>query len=198
MKTRIFNTVLLVTAMTTFLSFDLPNGWFVAGLDPENYEIGLAKNAGYEGKNSASIKSLLENSDGFGTLMQLCSPEKYFGKQIKMTGYIKSENVKGWAGFWLRVDGHEKGEVLSFDNMQDRAVSGTSEWKKYEILLPVPSDAYRIAFGALLSGTGQIWFDDITFEVVDNSDNPAAVEKSDKTTNKDAVTNDPANLNFEE
>ena len=51
--------------------------------------------------------------------MQTCDAGDYLGKRIKMTGYIKSENVTDWAGMWFRVDSKTEYEILSFDNMQD-------------------------------------------------------------------------------
>ncbi len=53
-----------------------------------------------------------------------------------------------------------------FDNMGNRAVKGTSEWKKYEITLDVPENAVNIGFGAFVAGKGQAWVDDFLFEVV--------------------------------
>ena len=37
-----------------------------------------------------------------------------------MSGYVKSENVKSWAGFWMRVD-YYNARVLAFDNMEKEA-----------------------------------------------------------------------------
>ena len=202
MKTRIFKTTVLLFIAAILLSFDLPNGWHLSGSNPENYEMGIAKGEGMDGKNAATIKSKGEVSNNeFGTLMQMCSPKKYLGKQIKMTGYVRSENVEDWAGLWLRVDGAGTDEILSFDNMQNRGITGTTEWKKYEIILPVPANASRLAYGALMGGTGQIWFDNFTFEVVDNSDNPPMPEssnRSDHSNNKETVTSEPVNLDFEQ
>ncbi|MEO8211101.1 MAG: hypothetical protein ABI840_11130 [bacterium] len=199
MKTSIFKRALIVLAALTLFSFDTPNGWHKAGSNPENYEMEIVKAAGNDGKKAATIKSI-EAIEGFGTLMQTCSPDKYKGKQIKMTGYVKSENVTDWAGLWLRVDQPGTRQPLSFDNMYDRAIKGTTEWKKYEILLDVPANASRIAYGALLAGPGQIWFDNIKFELVDNADNPPEPDKSvsSDTYNKtETVTDEPANLDFE-
>jgi hypothetical protein len=33
----------------------------------------------------------------------------------------------------------------------------------------VPQEATSISYGVLLSGTGQIWFKDVNFEIVDDS-----------------------------
>jgi hypothetical protein len=57
---------------------------------------------------------------------------------------------------------------LSFDNMQDRPVTGTSDWTRCEIVLDVPEESGTLNFGALISGTGKIWFDNISFEILDN------------------------------
>ncbi len=56
--------------------------------------------------------------------------------------------------------------ALAFDNMKDRPIKGTTEWRKYEVVLDVPEEAEDIFFGFLLHGTGRAWVDDITFDVV--------------------------------
>ena len=50
--------------------------------------------------------------------------------------------------------------------MQQRAIKGTTDWTRYEIVLDVPDEAQRLAFGILLAGGGQVWMDDLKFEVV--------------------------------
>jgi hypothetical protein len=98
--------------------------------------------------------------------MQTCKAGEFAGKKIKMSGSVKTANVIDWAGLWLRVDQAGSSQPLAFDNMQDRSIKGNTDWKQYEIVLEVPSNASNIAFGALLSGTGQLWFDNVTFTVV--------------------------------
>ena len=169
--------VLLITAMGVLLSFDLPIGWIKRGSDPDKYEMGIEKGVGQNSKNAATIKSIEKKIDGFGTLMQTCLPGKYLSKRVKMTGYMKSKDVLGWASFWMRVDRSDttlQGDsvlrkTVSFDNMEDRSIKGTTDWKKYEIVLDVPTNASRISFGGMLIGTGQICFDNLNFEIFDNS-----------------------------
>lgn len=203
MKTLIFS--LAVIALFTFVSFtgststksinpsfDLPNGWFIAGNNPNSYKMGIDKTMGKDGKNAATIKSAKKKIKGFGTLMQMCKADKYKGKKVKMSGSMKSENVKDWAGFWLRVDG-ASGECLAFDNMQDRSVKKTTDWTNYEITLNVSEGASNLAYGALLSGTGQIWFDNITFEIVGNAEKTTDTKDNSKT----GMLEEPMNLDFE-
>ena len=50
--------------------------------------------------------------------------------------------------------------------MEDRAIRGTSDWTRYEVILPVFEDSQMIVFGVLLCGTGQLWLRDIHIDVV--------------------------------
>ncbi len=189
-----FLTILgLILLSLALWSFDLPSGWFHAGSKPKSYNMGIDKGKGQDGKNAATIKSIDEKINGFGTLMQQCKPDKYLGKRIKMTGYVKSENVTNWAGLWMRVDQTDSRQPLAFDNMGDRPIKGTTDWTKYEIILDVPNHASIIAYGALLDGTGQIWFDQITFEIL--SDFSPSTGSS--TIKKTPTVDEPTNLNFE-
>ncbi|MEX0965958.1 MAG: hypothetical protein WD077_01875 [Bacteroidia bacterium] len=191
MTKKILRSALLVGTTVALLSFDLPTGWFKAGDQPKSYEMGTDKGAGQDGKNAATIKSIDKSIKGFGTLMQNCLPGKYLGKRVRMSGLMKSKDVTEWAGFWFRVDQVNSQGALSFDNMQDRAIKGTTDWKKYEIVLDVPTKASNLAYGALLSGTGQIWFSNLKFEVVDNT-----VPTTDNGKNNMPLS-EPTNLDFE-
>ncbi len=193
MTTKILKNVLIVLATATLFSFDLPNGWHKAGSDPECYDMGIDIGAGQDGKNAATLKSI-KKTRGFGTIMQSCLADKYHGKRLKMTGYVKSLDVKGWAGLWLRIDATNlNGKTLGFDNMSDRSIRKTTDWKKYEIIMDVPSNAYNLAYGALLVGQGQIWFSNINFEIV--ADTVALTSKDCIVCSK--ILNEPANLSFE-
>ena len=198
--------ILLVGALFFFLissgkqpvSHGLPEGWFVAGNQPKCYKIGTDSSITKSGDYSAIIKSLDSNIEGFGTLMQKCSPSKFSGKRIRMSGYIKSENVTKLAGLWVRVDVGKT--VVSFDNMHDRSVTGTTDWKKYEIILDVPTNATMISYGALLAGTGQIWFDNLTFEIVDKTIETTGISKECNIQDEkepEGLITEPTNLDFE-
>jgi hypothetical protein len=159
----------LVAAACLFFGFRPDTqikGWFLAGSQKDAYKIGLEKNT--ERNSEVAYLKSISKAKGFGTIMQNFIPDDYLGKRVKLTAYIKSRDVKSWAGMWFRVDG-EKGKVLSFDNMQDRPIKGTTDWKQYQIVLNVPKNAKGIAYGVLLAGTGTVWMDDFTFEIVGES-----------------------------
>jgi hypothetical protein len=103
-------------------------------------------------------------ASNFGTLMQEFKADQFRGKRLRLTGYVKTQGVSEWAGLWVRVDGLERSS-LAFDNMQDRKIEGTTDWKAYSIVLDIPDDAAVVAFGVLLAGKGQVWVDDLVFDV---------------------------------
>ncbi len=166
------------------------DGWFKAGSERDSYNIGLDKKIFKSGASSAFLESTEKDIDGFGTLMQTCLADEYLSKRIKMTAYIKAQGVGNWTGMWLRVDSKETKKALSFDNMQDRPINGDTDWIKCEIILDVPEESGTLNFGVLLNGTGKVWFDNISFEVVD--------KLKTKQTKESYINTKPSNLDFGE
>ena len=100
-------------------------------------------------------------------MMQMTLAEDYLGQRLRMRGWIKTENAdEGGGHLWMRVDGHQAGATLQFDNMDNRAVTGTSDWQECAIVLDVPANANAIAFGFFLKGRGKMWVSGTTIEPV--------------------------------
>ena len=143
-----------------------PTGWGKSGSDPGNYEIFADTSIRRSGKASATIKAKPTiEKDRFTTLMQSVRADNFRGKRVRLSGYMKTENVGKYAGMWMRVDGTDM-KMLDFDNMTDRPIKGTTDWKRYEVVLDVGSDAQQIAFGVNLGESGQVWADDLKLEIV--------------------------------
>ncbi len=165
------------------------NGWTKAGSKAKSYEVGFDKKNVKMGKKSAYIASVEDEILGFGTLMQSCDAKNYLGKKIKLSAFIKSENVAKRAGMWLRVDSKFAKKYLSFDNMSDRPIKGDTDWIKYEIILNVPLESSDLNYGVLINGTGKVWFDQLSIEIVGDLD---AEHKSTSLPDK------PTNIDFED
>ena len=147
-------------------------GWFKAGSRPDLYEIGKSEKITHNQLPSLYLKSISDVKEGFGTIMRDIELDKYIGKRVRLTGYIRSESIDNWAGMWMRVDGRDQEKSLSFDNMQNRPIKGTNDWKKYEIVLDVPENSTGIYYGVLITGNGEVWFPEPAIEVV-GSDIPS-------------------------
>jgi len=142
------------------LDFEIVDGTNAKGwtdFKNPNYIKGVDTLISKSGKNSGYIKSK-ENATTFGALSYYI-PANFIGNKIKLTGYMKTENVSsdGYAGLWLRVD-----PKVAFYNMADQQIKGTTDWQKYEFELDFNSgNAQAIVFGGLLTGKGKIWIDDL-------------------------------------
>lgn len=188
-------TVLVAFALAPTMAIaadSIPSGWIKAGSHPAEYEVGTDGSTRHGGRASGYVKAIAKDLHGFGTLMQTAGPGQYLGKRVRLSAFVKAEMVSDWAGLWLRVDGPVEGnqpKLLAFDNMQGRPIKGTIDWTRVDIVLDVPSDAMDIAFGVLLSRDGQVWVDDLTFEVV-----PTSVPVTGR---GGQMTKAPTNLDFE-
>src|SRR5258708_6290404 len=81
-------------------------------------------------------------------MMQAVSGEEYRGKRVKLSGWMKTEDAnEGGGHLWLRVDGQQVGASLQFDNMNNRAPKGTTDWQQYSVVLDVPAEASALAYG---------------------------------------------------
>ena len=147
----------------------LPEGWFVTESAPKLYEVGLDTENPCEGNRSAYLRSLQSTATGYGTFMQAFGAGAFRGKRLRFSAVVRTEDVRGWTGLWMRVEGADPKEPLAFDNMQSRALVGTTACKRYDVVLDVPQEARAIMAGLMLSGTGKAWLGAVRFETVDAS-----------------------------
>jgi hypothetical protein len=177
--------LLLAGAATTIAA---PKGWFLAGSKPAEYESDVDAATTYGGAPSAFLRSKGAVPEGFGTLMQSFTATEYLGKRVRLSGFVKAENVTRWAGLWMRVDKGTK--PMAFDNMQRRAIKGSTGWMHYEVVLDVAPDATGIAFGILMDGPGTVWINSVKVETV-GTETPV-------TSTLPAAADKPVNLGFEQ
>jgi erythromycin esterase-like protein len=81
------------------------------------------------------------------------------GKKLTLSAWIRTENATGWAGVWWRCD--TPAGVGGFENMEEKRITGTTGWTRYEFTLDVNPDTTNINFGFMLIGQGTAWFDDL-------------------------------------
>jgi len=167
-------------------------GWFLSGSDPFNYEMGLDHEVVHQGKASGYLKSkTVIDQTNFATMMQQFKADKFIGKRIRLSGFLKTKNVESFASMWMRVDDASE-DVLQFDNMSDRPIKGNTNWNRYSIVLDIPANSSIISFGIILMGRGHVWADQFTFE---------EVSEDVKTTNleiQSELLDEPVNLSFDD
>jgi hypothetical protein len=97
--------------------------------------------------------------------MQRCPGRFLAGKTIRLEGELRSENVTGGAGLWLRADADARPNLF-FDNMSRRPVVGTTPWSRYSIDAPLPTNTDWLNYGILLSGPGLVSADNLRLFVL--------------------------------
>ena len=62
---------------------------------------------------------------------------------------------------WVRLDDSNM-KMLWFDNMQDRPITGTTDWKKFHITFDVPKKSQMLNFGVLIVDSGSAWINNVS------------------------------------
>lgn len=144
--------------------------WIITGTAPDKYKTGIDRTVFHTGTAPAFIQSEEEEftPDEYATIMQQFRAEKFLGKRVRFSAFVKTLEVEGWAGLWLRLDG-KFSVTLKLDNMQNRPIKGTANWNLYSCVLDVPEETELINIGILLTGKGRVWLDDVSFQEVDRT-----------------------------
>jgi hypothetical protein len=158
MRRALLLLLLLLTASPTFAETGAPRGWNIAGSKPSDYEIGTAAVAGASGPQAAYIRARPGASKAeFVTLLQSVVADDYAGRRIRLTARLKAENVEGLQ-LWMRVD--DSRDQVSLYYMDGKAISGSRDWREYEVVVDVPLDGKYLAYGfILMGGRGTAWAD---------------------------------------
>src|SRR5262245_6201026 len=103
-------------------------------------------------------------ADRFATATAMLPAGEFAGHRVRYSGWIRTQEVDGFAGLWMRADGAAM-KTLAFDNMQGQQVNGTRDWQRYSIELEIPKSTEGVYFGMLMSGSGTAWFDSLASQV---------------------------------
>ncbi len=180
--------VMLGLALTGLAWAAPPAGWLIAGSAPANYVIAVETATPVSGSKSASITAKPTAArNGFATLMQMIAADDYRGSRLRLSGYLRTAAADR-SQMWMRVDGPDH-QVLAFDNMDSRPVTGTTGWKRYDIVLDVPPTSVDVAFGFFLAGGGKVWGADFQLDKVGTA--------VPVTSQEPILPRNPRNLNFE-
>ena len=121
-------------------------------------------NVKHSGKQSLSIERRTSDTATKFTPISITIPANFEGENLEIKGWMKTENVVGYAQLWLRID-NEKGKVINLVNYPRNSLKGTTDWTEYGTSVQIPADAHTIYFGFLITGSGKVWADDLNLIV---------------------------------
>lgn len=157
----------LLTLITMFLilaGFSTRSGdpaWYKNGDKAYAYDF-ITQNI--EKEEVLHLRSNQERVQGWGTIMQNISSKPFKGRKVKFTASVKTEDIKGWVGLWMRVADSKTNEIYAYENMIRHAIKDARDWKDYSITLEVDPDSDVISYGVLLNEAGKVWMKNVKVE----------------------------------
>lgn len=92
------------------------------------------------------------------------------GATYRFSGWVKAENVKGTAGWFIHVNGVQPMMINRVEGQ-----GGTFDWREIVIEFTVPEGGQTFVCGTVLWGTGTAWYDDAKLEIVEAAANQPRV-----------------------
>ncbi len=170
-------------------------GWQFYGLSKEHYAAAIDKEVFYKGSQSARLEATSETAPGSAGIHQIIDATNYRNKRIRFTAFIKTRDVEDRCGLYLSVSTH--GYPTELDEMSNRPIKGTTDWQQFSVVINVSNDSRRINFGAVLAGTGTVWFDYAVLEIVGDDVASTNISRSRFATRDSGRDNSKANENLQ-
>ena len=148
----------------------VPAGWNARQTIEGEYQVSMDPSIVHSGNFSLFFRSLVAQPTGTVTIGQSFRSAEWRGKRVRVSGYFRGSRVNGAARLYL-------------SGVEQVTIGTSPRWKKELLVADVPSGIDLLEIGMQLLGTGTIWADDLTIDVV-----PRSVPLTRQT--------QPQNLNF--
>ena len=110
------------------------------------------------------------------------------GARYRMKAWVKADNVRGQAGWYLHV-GNAMQNMLTSPMLQGGG--GTYDWKEVKTEFIAPADADRADLGTVLRGTGTAWFDLVSLECLSPGQITLTADAPERMVLKDGDIDEP-------
>ena len=141
-------------------------GWWKGTSKGAKHRIGADAMTTHEGKQSAFVRSEDADEDEWGMIAQNARIGELAGQQVKVSAWLKGDNILGEMRLWLRIEGEvqetpdskpKAHNVLCYEDTRTQSLPGTTDWRLHEMILDAPPDSKTLHFGVQLYGSGQVW-----------------------------------------
>lgn len=166
-----------ISVMNEGGSFDkeIAQGWMDVSPEKNKYDMHITHEETSGDTMVGFIKSKETTTGGAGAMLRTIAVDKYRGKRVRMTAWAKTSSVRdtvNGSGLWFLG-------IWEGAGVRDKTIiSGTTEWKKYSMVVDMSPYVYQVTYGVFLYGTGEIRFKKIALEIVDKSVQVTAREEA--------------------
>lgn len=137
-------------------------GWYPGHAD-RHYRL-VYERHGFYGQPCVELAARWAPDGSWQCVVQNICAVDYRGKRVRISGWMKTANVDD-ISFGLRLDAKSKTQTLMSDQ-----VSGTTDWRRYDVTFDVPDDAQGFAVAPGNLGTrGRFWLADVHVDVLDKT-----------------------------
>jgi RNA polymerase sigma factor (sigma-70 family) len=146
--------------------------WHVWSQTAPKYTAALDPSVMHDGHPSLHVESSTAKRGDFGCYDHSDrSPEQYRGRTIRVTAWMKCENVVKDAGIWIRVLGPRDQYIAGEVAPARRQLHGTADWQQYSVTTFVPAEARVVDWGFVMDAAGKFWVDmqSVKCEVVEEA-----------------------------
>jgi hypothetical protein len=142
-------------------------GWEVSGVRDS---VDLDSAVSHDGSASLRMRGSRSTSGKqVPQVKQAIQLSGYAGRRVRITAYVKSENVSRWGTIYADLEERTDSNAsrrLAHDDLYTRPVPYTSDWNQYSIVMDVPQGNIVLTVGAFVDGGGTLWVDDVLIEQV--------------------------------
>jgi len=145
----------------------VPVGWEIRGGDVGVLDAEITHSGAASGRLRAAEGDLERRRTPPG-MFSCFGAEPVAGRTLRLRAFVRSEDATGsLTGLVIEVFGRGPGgrsELLAAGTMRSFPISGTTGWEQHNVQVPVAKVAERVCVGALITGRGTLWIDDLGLE----------------------------------
>ena len=137
-------------------------GWSVGG---EGVNVRLDNTQAATGQQSLCFTFVKDVSGGpWGFTSASLPVTPFLGKRIRLSGALKTRDASRPFCLWIRADDDE--DPVAFAFAPGKSPRGTTAWKQYSLEMDVPRETAALHFGAVMTGEGAAWMDDLSIGIL--------------------------------
>jgi RNA polymerase sigma factor (sigma-70 family) len=149
--------------------------WHMWSPNPGDYAVTTDFENQHNGRPSLCITYTPEGAAPKGSWMwwgqDIRNPDQYRGHTVRMTVWVKSENVSGYVRPNLRPKGPFFKLLAQDKRVGGKLIRGTTGWSKLTILCEIPEGTQCLDTGFAFHGGGKVWIDmdSLQYEIADGA-----------------------------
>lgn len=148
----------------------MPYSWELTKNSADNDYIAYATNKiTHSGNRALLLFNQTEYKQGmYGTVYQRFDANRYRGKKVKFSANIKTDLANDSSEVRLFINEYNRNRKSNQVEMMGENPITKADYENYEIEITISKDAFFISIGFTLLGIGNLYVDNVKFEVIDD------------------------------